>query len=163
MAKITVGQLKKIIAEAIEEVGEESLYTPETTPSRGPRDVTWSRVTDFSGEYIKPGDTVEKSRKGSAARHGYKKPVRLHMTPDWGPTRDPKWVEEDPHMDTLSTGENPVMGHVEPGEQVKVLSLWKASTKNHEALPYGATKIVELEKADGTSGFAPAHWFSPVS
>lgn len=164
MKKLTAPQLKKLIAETVEETpGGEGLYTPESTPSRGPRDVVWSRMTNFSGEHIKPGDTVEKSKKGSAARHGYRSPVRLYMTPDWGPTRDPKWVEVDPYLDTLTTGENPVMGHLEPGERVKVLSVWKASTKDHTALPYGATKIVELEKEDGTSGFAPAHWFSPAS
>lgn len=131
----------------------------ESTMARDANDVVWTKISDYSSERFAPGAVVVKASKGSASRYSLRGNVRLHATADWGFTKDPCWIEVDPNFNTLSTGENPAVGYVTPSEKVTVVSIWKASTVNHNAVPYGALKIVELRKADGTVGFAPAHFF----
>lgn len=131
----------------------------ESTMARDANDVVWTKISDYSSERFAPGAVVVKAKRGTAARYDFRGPVRLHSTASWGLTKDPYWIDVDPNFDSLITGENPVVGHVAPGEKVTVVSIWKASTVNHNAVPYGALKIVELRKADGTVGFAPAHFF----
>jgi hypothetical protein len=137
----------------------ESVYPYDSTPAIAESVcqplLFWSRVNSFGSEDIQPGSVVSQAVKGSAGRFFQKHGVRMFASPDWGYTKSGE-------SHTVYSGENPCVGRLSNGERVTVVSVWVSSIKDYSKLPYGAVKLLELRKEDGTVGFAPAHLFQKV-